>query len=278
MEQLLDHVRGYSFGRTTLDNGGVFGPILRPYICLLLVEEGACVIQSDDDKVIVRAGQTAVAASRKQLDFNYVRGIQTTVVWCEGFLPTLPDKRFQEMYRPLKPVATSRHMLQLQQVGVDTGHDSNPELNSVRNAIGLALMRLFLLETRKGEQISDAPASLMKARRFIVENLGDETLSIATVAEHASISQQHLISAFRKHFGSTPSRYIWRLRANRARQLLVHSRFSLAEIAFKCGYKSQPHFSRTMKNLFGMTPAQLRQDMGYTQSSNTDVSLHDVLL
>ncbi len=67
------------------------------------------------------------------------------------------------------------------------------------------------------------------------------------------------------------------MRANRARQLLIHTQLSQSEIAYRCGYRSLPHYSRSIKSLFGMTPAQLRRDMGFTQPSNAEDSVHDLV-
>jgi AraC family transcriptional regulator len=64
---------------------------------------------------------------------------------------------------------------------------------------------------------------------------------------------------FRKQFGKTPHQ--WRLAAKveHARKLLQYSRLSLAEIAFKCGFSDQAHFTRVFFRMTGLPPGAYRK-------------------
>ncbi len=276
MDQLLNYMRGFSFGQITYPNGGLFGPILRPYLALIFVRDGVCTLRADRVKVKVASGQVGIAAGNARFDFDYQRNISTSVVWCEGFLPQLATAAFDEMNGEYAPIDAPERITELLSLGLGTGYESGPELNAMRDSIGAAVVRSFLFEVRKHSTDQKLPKAVNVARRYIKENLDNEHLSVRLVAEQAAISQQHLISSFKAHLGTTPSRYLWRLRAGRARQLLIHSQLSQSEIAFKCGYKSLPHFSRSIKSHFGMTPLALRQDMGFTPPSDTEGSVEDV--
>ena len=277
MDQLLNHVRGFSFGGMTYERGGLFGPILRPYLSLIVVNSGICTLKADGKLVEVSSGQTGMAAAEHKFEFDYRRGVQTAVVWCEGFLPDGALSGADHAQSPLAPIPTSQDIRQLCQIGLRTGHTSRPDLNALRDALGQAVCRSFLYEARLDSESQNIPVNILKARRFIAENLGNEAITVGTIAAQASVTPQHLIASFKKHIGTTPSRHLWRMRANHARQLLIHTRFSQSEIAYRCGYRSLPHFSRSIKNLFGMTPAQLRRDMGFTQPSDTDDSVRDLV-
>jgi AraC-like DNA-binding protein len=277
MDQLLNHVRGFSFGGMTYDKGGLFGPILRPYLSLIMVETGTCTLRTDDHVIKVSGGQTGLTATGRRFDFDYQKGTRTTVIWCEGFLPKRPPAEFSEANVDLASIETPASIRQLLEIGLSTGHASRPDLNAMRDALGQAVCKAYLYEARKGVEDQSIPIHILKARRFIEENLGDDTIDIAAIAANSSVSAQHLITSFRKNIGTTPSRYLWRMRANRARQLLIHTQFSQSDIAHRCGYLSLPHFSRSIKNLFGMTPAKLRRDMGFTEPSNTDASVRDLI-
>lgn len=271
MDQLLSYVRGYSFGQFTYPNGGVFGPIMRPYFSLLYVIEGMCTLRTPDNTIKINAGQTGVAATNSRFNFHYRKDMQTAAIWCEGFLPRLGENEFEYMNKQYDPIPTPKHLSDLLQIGLSTGFDSSPQLNAMRDAIGHATMRMFLFEAQQTEDDMSMPPLVLKARRFIEDNLENEALDISLVAKNAGVTQQHLISSYKKHTNITPSRYLWRLRALRARNLLIHTRLSQAEIAFQCGFKSLPHFSRSIRKSFGMTPAELRSDMGFTLSSDTEV-------
>lgn len=277
MEQLLNYVRGYSFGKLTYPNGGRFGPILRPYISLLLVEEGCGTMRTEHATVRVEAGQTGIAAATTSFEFHYPKGQSSTFIWCEGFLPYLQTPDSQLVRAHHAPIATSPRLTQLVQFGLELGHISSPERNALRDALGHVCCRAYLFEARQSEANRKIPKVIIDARRYIQEHLADESLDVLAVAGSCGVTPQHLVSAFKKHIGTTPSRYLWRLRAASARELLIHSPLSQSQIAFRCGYKSMPHFSRSIKKLFGMTAAELRKDMGFTSPSDTEESVVDIV-
>lgn len=121
------------------------------------------------------------------------------------------------------------------------------------------------------------PPAILSARAFIKEQMADDQLDVTLVAQHVFMSPQHLIATFKRTIGTTPGKYIWQVRAARARQYLVHTRLSQAHIAFNCGYKSVAHFSRSLKAQYGATPGQIRRDRGYAEPSDTDSSVNDLL-
>jgi transcriptional regulator GlxA family with amidase domain len=45
------------------------------------------------------------------------------------------------------------------------------------------------------------------------------------------------------------------LRLERARALVTQTAMPVIEVAFACGFVSAPHFSRTYKARFGLSPA-----------------------
>lgn len=276
MDQLLTFVRGYSFGKMTYPNGGVFGPIKRPYLSILHVFEGACTLHTPGTSITVQAGETGLAATDSQFSFSYQKGRSTTATWCEGFLPDMREQDFRSLNRNYEPILTSSRLKKLHEIGLSTGHGSGSSLNAMRDTIGLAVVRTFLHESQQSGEDLRLPKAILHARRIITDRLDDETLSISAIADEVEITQQYLITAFKKHLGITPARYLWRLRLLRARIHLVHSRTSQAEIAFKCGFKSVPHFSRSIKKQFGMTPSELRRDVGFTQPSDLDDGVSDI--
>ncbi len=234
-------------------------------------------MRTEDAEILVAAGQTGVAVANEKFEFHYRKGECTTAIWCEGFLPRLQKLEFRQMCHGYETVSTTQRLAQLQEIGLEAGHSSGPELNAMRDAIGHAALRAFLVEAHQSEADRKIPKAILIARRFIKENISDEKLDMPTIARNSGITQQYLISAFKKHIGITPSRYLWRVRASTARQLLIQSGLAQSEIAFKCGFKSMPHFSRTIKKLFGMSPAELRKDLGFTQPSDTEDSVVDTL-
>lgn len=93
-------------------------------------------------------------------------------------------------------------------------------------------------------------------------------ITLDQLASIANLSPQHLISSFSKNIGLTPMRYLWQARANRGRALLLQSGLSVSEIAYQCGYKNPFHFSRHIRQNFGMAPTEVRANKGYRPPSD----------
>jgi transcriptional regulator GlxA family with amidase domain len=87
---------------------------------------------------------------------------------------------------------------------------------------------------------------------------------------HHEITNRHLASIsnmslraferqFRAAFRLTPQRFLRKLRLRLASRALIYTDESLADIALKCGFADQSHFSREFRRQFGRTPREYRE-------------------
>jgi len=83
-------------------------------------------------------------------------------------------------------------------------------------------------------------------------------LDVAAVARVAHISEAHFIRRFRATFGETPHRYLQRRRVERSMFLLRETDRSVTEICFDVGFTSLGTFSRTFRDILGVTPTEYR--------------------
>jgi AraC-like DNA-binding protein len=85
-----------------------------------------------------------------------------------------------------------------------------------------------------------------------------DTLRIAELAQEVGLSASHLSRVFKGHFGLSLGAYVRRQRMARARQMMLTTSKSLAEIALECGLADQAHFTRAFRCLVGETPGRWR--------------------
>lgn len=64
---------------------------------------------------------------------------------------------------------------------------------------------------------------------------------------------------FRESFGCTAHHFLVERRVDRARQLLLHSKTPVKEIASACGFADQAHLTRVFRERLNATPASLRR-------------------
>lgn len=87
-----------------------------------------------------------------------------------------------------------------------------------------------------------------------------EEIDWEMLAEQFSLSLRTLHRQLKQQTGSTPQRYLNRLRLLQARHLLRHSEMRITDIAFHCGFGDSNHFSTLFKREFGTSPRTIRQN------------------
>lgn len=125
-----------------------------------------------------------------------------------------------------------------------------------------AAASIVLKEAIQGNRLP-ARAGGMPARRlgelrdYIHVNLG-QRIALDELAKVAGVSASHLNRVFKASTGETPHQYVLRQRVERARDALLHTDDSIADIALACGFADQSHLTRSLRRALGLTPRALR--------------------
>jgi AraC family transcriptional regulator len=87
-----------------------------------------------------------------------------------------------------------------------------------------------------------------------------EDISLSDLAAVAGLSTHHFGEAFKASTGTSPHRYLIEQRIRRAKELLLGTERSIAEIAVSVGFASHSHFTDSFRKLTGTTPSRFRMD------------------
>src|SRR5262249_12905496 len=87
----------------------------------------------------------------------------------------------------------------------------------------------------------------------------DEPLSLEKLAEVAIISPYHFDRVFRQMTGIPPCQFLYALRIQEAKRLLLTTRLRVTDICFEVGYNSLGTFITRFTQLVGLTPRGLRR-------------------
>lgn len=101
-------------------------------------------------------------------------------------------------------------------------------------------------------------APVVKCIDYIYENLHTR-ITVNALAEHVGLNLSYLSRLFKKETGTTISGYISDKKIETARNMLLYSEYSPAEIAAILAYPSQSYFSCIFKRKSGMSPLQYRR-------------------
>jgi AraC-like DNA-binding protein len=89
------------------------------------------------------------------------------------------------------------------------------------------------------------------------------TITNQQLARLAHMSVRTFERRFHASFHLTPQEYLRRLRMSMASRALVYTSHRLADVALRCGFGDQSHFTREFRRHFGRTPRAYREH--YTQ-------------
>lgn len=97
--------------------------------------------------------------------------------------------------------------------------------------------------------------AVTKAKALLEAEYGDETLSLAVVANRLNISYGYLSTIFTKMEGRSFKSYLVEVRMEKARTLLLSRNYRIYEIAEQVGYKNPRYFTDAFKKYYGYSPA-----------------------
>ena len=100
-------------------------------------------------------------------------------------------------------------------------------------------------------------ARLARVIDYVTANL-DRQLSIAELADIATLSPYHFARSFQRSSGLAPHRFVMTLRLDRAMDRLKHSSMTVEQTAVAIGLSNLSHFRRMFRAQFGKPPSAFR--------------------
>jgi len=106
---------------------------------------------------------------------------------------------------------------------------------------------------------------LKQTLAYIEDHLGDD-LSLSRIASVTGVSASHFKTLFRESAGVPVHQYVVQRRIERAKDLLMQGKLSIAEIALATGFSHQSHLARHMQRSVGLSPRAMKRLFADTPS------------
>jgi AraC-like DNA-binding protein len=97
---------------------------------------------------------------------------------------------------------------------------------------------------------------LKKVEKLVFEQMKERHVNCDTVCASLGITNQNLRRKILAISGQTGGKYLLTIRMKYAMELLAKGKYSIGQIAQKCGYDDANNFSRTFKREVGMKPTE----------------------
>jgi transcriptional regulator GlxA family with amidase domain len=160
--------------------------------------------------------------------------------------------------------------------GVTAGLDMTLKmiLDDCGSAIASAVARQLLIYLKRpGDQAQfSEPLRAQAIRsgrlgdvvRWIFDNL-DKHIDTEMLAAQAHLSTRHFSRLFREEFGQSPSKFIERLRLDRARIILAEGEAHIGDVARAVGYQSDDVFRRAFERYFAVPPSVYQRQFSMSE-------------
>lgn len=135
------------------------------------------------------------------------------------------------------------------------------ELGHLAHAIACRAVDLSAAEyarRSKSARAAKADKLIAEVDAYISQNL-HRRVTLGDLAEVAQLSPHHFLRVFKAKVGLTPQAYSMRRRVYAARDLLLDTNQSAADIAAATGFSSQSHMNGAFRSVLSCTPGDVRR-------------------
>jgi len=248
------------FGIIEYPPGGVLGPRIQHTYELVFVHSGEICLRVDDDTYQINNNLAILMFPGHTEHYQFSKTEKTKHSFLHFSFPFMPKALVAELYDLPKFIPISKQMDRLINSLSDFDNCSHSTKQGLLKSHALSIFWLYLGEAESsGIQKAPQKSIIEDACRYIVSNLNKE-ISLASISQAVNLSPEHLIRIFKSELFTTPMKYVWQRRVARGIDLLVHSGLLIGEIANRCGFKTQNHFSRKILEDTGYSPRNLRKN------------------
>lgn len=223
--------------------------------------EGSFVLRYLDREIVVEPGSVYLVPP--ETPFSFASITPSDHYWLHFSsiqLRTLPQLRMAQYMKIRNRTMYIRTMNRLMEKTVSA--KSFLELEEVRH-LSLRLV-LPLLEKSLADTVF-VPLNkdwLGPVLDYIDEHLG-EKIRISTLQKMTGFGRAAFSAEFNKACGLPPLQYIMERRLTLAKHLLLRTRLSLKEIAFRCGFEDQKQFYRFFRRHSPHRPGEYRREQRF---------------
>lgn len=221
---------------------------------IFYLKEGSFRIEIDGVEEQIEAGDCVILPD----DVRFRRNVLSPVVFVYLKFASSPDGervhlphgkvRFRDQARFLSTIAAMEKLM-----------DREDELSKAYQEHLLCdiLLQAWHENTPEEKDIY-GDAMITAAAAFIAGNL-ENKLRVEDLCRELGTNSSTLNYRFRRVTGMSAGRFIQQEQMKRARQLLVGTTYSMAQIAARCGFENAYYFSTAFKKAHGIPPSEYRK-------------------
>ena len=108
-----------------------------------------------------------------------------------------------------------------------------------------------------GEAYRQEDEFITELRAYILEHIDEADLSGDHIGRRFGMSRVHLYRKLKALTGQSITEFVKAVRLEIALELVREGKYNVSEIAYRTGFSSVSHFSRSFKQAFGKSPSEM---------------------
>ncbi len=248
-----------SFGEVVYPPGGNLGPRIQPTFELVIVYSGEMKVWIDGKRYEMGANHICLLFPGHEERFAFAEREETWHSY--SHIDFAPQSEFMQRVNDMPwSIPLSLRMKSLIRAGIDLKNANLSTVEELQKSLALEMLWQFIGEAEQGTHHprTAQAGTLDDACQYIRIHL-NQPLSLDQIAGQVALSSSQLNRIFKVSLGVSPMEYVWRLRVERAVELLHYTGLPIGLIADRCGFQTQNHFSRRVRELTGFAPKEIRK-------------------
>ncbi|MGB6296293.1 MAG: AraC family transcriptional regulator [Rivularia sp. (in: cyanobacteria)] len=189
-----------------------------------------------------------------------ILGIET-----KSFASAIDESKQSEQVQLIPNFATPDPLVLQIGLAIKNALQNNPSgsrlyAETMANALSVHLLQHY---SARKPQIKQYSNGLSKRQLNIIieyiQNHLDRDLGLKELAFLLHMSPHYFCSLFKQSMRMTPHQYVIQTRVNRAKELLLKGKYTIAQVALMVGFANQSHLNRHFKKLIGVTPGKINK-------------------
>ena len=119
---------------------------------------------------------------------------------------------------------------------------------------------VYLARQYSVQDIAETQEMLALSKVLVhIEKQYADKINLDNLASISSMSKNSLLRAFNRYYGRTPIDYLIWYRLEKARELLINTRYSITDIAYAVGFLDSNYFARKFNKQYRVSPRAYRK-------------------
>lgn len=251
----INNIGMYYCGKRVATKNHTYGPEIRNYYLLVLVNKGEAIFYHKNGIKKLRAHDLLIMYPEEKI--HYKATTPWSIQWVGLYGKSV------EQYLNLLPVSREKPILHLEQYYeteriLNELYENSKERSDSSRFNQLSLIYQFFSTLFQNAKTKKTGSIVESAKKIIDYNF-NTPISIDDIAKTLYANTTYLTKRFSKQYGYSPKEYMLKKRMEFSTTLLLTTDLSVMEISNSVGYEDQLYFSRIFKKKIGVSPLEYRK-------------------